>query len=65
MSDRSRPTGREDGGARRSVYHRATPQVRDFTDELSVAHMERLQIPIIASFDRDYDRFSQITRREP
>jgi predicted nucleic acid-binding protein len=27
--------------------------------------MERLRIPTIASFDRDFDRFPQITRLEP
>jgi predicted nucleic acid-binding protein len=43
----------------------ATPQVRDFVDALSVAQMERLKIPTIASFDQDFDRFPQITRQEP
>lgn len=37
----------------------------DFTDALSVAHMEQRQIATIASFDRDFDRFPQIARREP
>jgi predicted nucleic acid-binding protein len=43
----------------------ATPQVRDFTDALLVAQMERLKIATVASFDRDFDRFPQITRLEP
>jgi predicted nucleic acid-binding protein len=43
----------------------ATPQVRDFVDLLSVAQMERLKIPTIASFDQDFDRFPQIRRLEP
>jgi predicted nucleic acid-binding protein len=56
---------------RKTTYRRAlelwvqTPQVRDFTDALHVAHMERLKIPIIASFDADFDRFPGITREEP
>jgi predicted nucleic acid-binding protein len=37
----------------------------DFADALSVAHMERLRIATIASFDRDFDRFPGITRKEP
>jgi predicted nucleic-acid-binding protein len=37
----------------------------DFVDALSVAHMEQQQIATIASFDRDFDRFPQVTRREP
>jgi uncharacterized protein len=37
----------------------------DFVDALSVAHMERQQISSIASFDRDFDRFPQISRYEP
>jgi len=43
----------------------ATPQVRDFTDALSAAHMERLKIRSIASFDTDFDRFPSILREEP
>jgi predicted nucleic acid-binding protein len=39
--------------------------VRDFTDALGVAHMERLKLPAIASFDRDFDRFPHIRRHEP
>ena len=55
----------------RATYLRAvslwaqTPAVRDFVDVLHVAHMERLEIRDIASFDADFDRFPQITRREP
>ena len=37
----------------------------DFVDALSVAQMERQKIGTIASFDRDFDRFPRITRREP
>ena len=37
----------------------------DFVDALSVAQMERQKIGTIASFDRDFDRFPGITRREP
>ena len=32
---------------------------------LSVAHMERLKITTIVSFDRDFDRFPTIARQEP
>jgi predicted nucleic acid-binding protein len=39
--------------------------VQDFVDCLQVAHMERLKIPAIASFDTDFDRFPQITRLVP
>jgi uncharacterized protein len=42
-----------------------TPPVHDFTDALHVAHMERLRITAIASFDRDFDRLPQIRRHEP
>jgi predicted nucleic acid-binding protein len=42
-----------------------TPSVRDFVDALHVAHMERLGIRAIASFDRDLDRFPQVERHEP
>ncbi len=41
------------------------PASVDFVDALSVAHMERQQIATIASFDRDFDRFAQISRYEP
>src|SRR5687767_4649019 len=37
----------------------ATPQVKDFTDALLVAQMERLKVPAIASFDGDFDRYPQ------
>jgi predicted nucleic acid-binding protein len=37
----------------------------DFVDALGVAQMERLRIGRIASFDRDFDRFGQITGEEP
>ena len=42
-----------------------TPSVRDFTDALSVAHMERRKITTIVSFVRDFDRFPTIARQEP
>ena len=34
----------------------------DFTDALLVAQMERMNVPAIASFDRDFDRFPQVSR---
>ena len=37
----------------------------DLEDALNVAHAERLGVASIVSFDRDYDRFPSITRREP
>jgi predicted nucleic acid-binding protein len=37
----------------------------DFEDALAVAHMERLGIKEIVSFDRDFDRIPGITRVEP
>lgn len=37
----------------------------DFEDTLSLAHMERLHIKTIISYDRDFDRFNNISRREP
>ncbi len=37
----------------------------DFVDALAVAHMEREGIQTIVSFDQDFDRFPQVTRREP
>jgi predicted nucleic acid-binding protein len=37
----------------------------DFVDALSVAQMERQQISTIASFDKDFDQFPQISRQEP
>ena len=43
----------------------ATPQVREFVDLLTVAQMERLKIPTIASFDQDFDRFPQVSRLVP
>jgi predicted nucleic acid-binding protein len=55
----------------REIYRRAldlwvqTPQVSDFADVLAVAKVERLKLAAIASFDRDFDRFPQITRLEP
>lgn len=42
-----------------------TPTVHDFVDALHVAHMERLRIGVIASFDGDFDRFDGISRHEP
>ena len=37
----------------------------DFEDALSLAHMERMQIKTIISYDRDFDSFKGIKRREP
>ncbi len=37
----------------------------DFEDCLSLAHMERLKIKTILSYDRDFDRLKTIQRREP
>ncbi|MCG3776180.1 MAG: tRNA(fMet)-specific endonuclease VapC [Nitrospira sp.] len=37
----------------------------DFVDALNVAHMNRLGITEILSFDRDFDRVPNITRVEP
>jgi len=37
----------------------------DFVDVLQVAHMERLKLTQIVSFDRDFDRIAGITRVEP
>jgi len=37
----------------------------DFVDALNVAHAERLGADAIVSFDRDYDRFPSVIRREP
>ncbi len=37
----------------------------EFVDALVVAHMERRKLQTILSFDQDFDRFPQITRREP
>jgi predicted nucleic-acid-binding protein len=55
----------------RSTYLRAlrlwveAPAVRDFVDALHVAHMERLGLREIVSFDADFDRFAQVVRRVP
>lgn len=37
----------------------------DFVDVLIVAHMERLRVTTVLSFDKDFDRMEGITRREP
>ncbi len=37
----------------------------DFEDALSVAYVENADPPELYSFDRDFDRVPQITRREP
>lgn len=37
----------------------------DFVDALIVAHMQRDRINVVVSFDQDFDRVPQITRREP
>ncbi len=42
----------------------STP-VLDFEDALAVAHMERLGISEIVSYDRDFDRIEGVYRTEP
>ncbi|MEW5718528.1 MAG: PIN domain-containing protein [Chloroflexota bacterium] len=37
----------------------------DFEDALSIAHMERLNIHTVLSYDEDFDRVKHIQRREP
>ncbi len=37
----------------------------DFEDALSVAHMERLDLEKIVSYDRDFDKMEQVVRVEP
>lgn len=37
----------------------------DFEDALSIAHMERLKVKTIVSYDRDFDGVEGIRRREP
>ncbi len=37
----------------------------DFEDALSIAHMERLKLDTIVSYDQDFDRVKGIQRREP
>jgi len=37
----------------------------DFEDALSVAHLERLGIRPIVSYDRNFDRVPEIVRQEP
>lgn len=37
----------------------------DFEDALSLAHMERQGIRIMASYDRDFDKIPDIERKEP
>lgn len=37
----------------------------DFVDTLNVAHMERLHVETIVTFDQGYDRVPTIKRREP
>ena len=48
----------------RALDHYVTMNV-DFVDALNVAHMEREGIRIVVSFDRDFDKVTGITRREP
>lgn len=55
----------------REIYRRAlelwaaASTAIDFVDVLNIAHMEAQGITTIISFDRGFDRFPQITRREP
>jgi predicted nucleic acid-binding protein len=37
----------------------------DFEDMLALAHMERLGVTDLLSYDRDFDRVAAIHRREP
>jgi predicted nucleic acid-binding protein len=37
----------------------------DFEDVLAIAHMEHQRIDAIYSYDRDFDRVSEVTREEP
>lgn len=37
----------------------------DFEDALSIAHMERMKLTTIVSYDEDFDRVKHIQRREP
>ncbi len=37
----------------------------DFEDAVAIAHMERLGITTLLSYDRDFDRVPGITRQEP
>ena len=37
----------------------------DFEDALSVAHMERMKLTTILSYDQDFDRIKTLQRREP
>ena len=52
-----------------AVYKRAlalyAQENIDFPDCLAVAHMEQEKLSELYSYDRDFDRFEQITRREP
>jgi predicted nucleic acid-binding protein len=37
----------------------------DFEDALSIAHMERLKVKTIVSYDKDFDGIEGLRRREP
>ncbi|HLI26707.1 MAG TPA: PIN domain-containing protein [Chloroflexota bacterium] len=54
---------------RKRVYLRAldlyATSALDFVDALLVAHMERDRSRVVISFDQDFDRLSQVTRRQP
>ena len=43
----------------------ASSRFLDFEDALAVAHMERLNVTEVVSYDRDFDRVAQIQRVEP
>lgn len=53
----------------RSVYFRALSLFAthniDFEDCMTVARMEQQRISSIYSYDRDFDRFSEIARKQP
>ncbi|MBX5491920.1 MAG: PIN domain-containing protein [Chloroflexi bacterium] len=54
---------------RKGVYLRAldlyATSALDFVDALIVAHMERDRSSAVISFDQDFDRLPQVTRRQP
>jgi predicted nucleic acid-binding protein len=49
----------------RALDYFAASSSLDFEDALSVAHMERLGITEIYTYDRDFDRIAGVTRLEP
>ena len=53
----------------RSIYFRAlnlfATHAIDYEDCMTVARMEQQDIATVYSYDRDFDRFGQLMRREP